>query len=374
MTSAHTKALGLLLALGVAAGGARANDALSRVPDRPYTGKLSNPIRYHVEFEYVFTAPYKTKLARVWLPVPQSNVRQTISNTTIDPAPISLDAEPVYGNRFAYLEFANPLGGQIVHVSFDADVSEMRWDVDPAKWVEGPPHPELAGYLESSGKIEVDDEIRRLAAEIAGSEKNPVIVAQKVMIWVIDHMEYGHDLCSLEASTRHALENRKGHCSDYHALTISLLRARGIPARLCYGINPIDAKKPSPSHCKTEVFLEPWGWVNFDVSEADKVITQAEKDPSLSPAEKAARRDETLRRLFSGFMDDTWIRMTLNTGYEFAPKTTASAPPLIRTAYIEADGQALPDPDPGNPNKREFAWMLVPRYTTDRPPVYPWNY
>ncbi|MBI1849165.1 MAG: transglutaminase domain-containing protein [Planctomycetes bacterium] len=377
MTTASKRLLAALAleASALVASGRAADEVASPSPDRPYSGQLSNLINYHVEFDYVFTAPYKTKLAKVWLPIPQTNARQAITNYKVDPTAASMDEEPTFGNRLAYLEFANPLGGQIIHVSYDAAVSEVRWNLDPAKVVTVAHLPtSFTPFLTSGGKIEVDDEVRRIAAEVAGTESNPALVAQKLMVWVIDHMEYGHDLCSLQASTKHALENHKGHCSDYHGLTIALLRARGIPARLCYGINPIDAKKPSPSHCKAEIYLEPYGWVNFDVSEADKVITKAEKDPALSVEAKAQVREETLARLFSGFMDNTWIRNTIGTGYDFAPKTTEGTPSLVRTAYIEADGQALPDPDPGNPNKREFAWMLIPRYKTDRTPVYPWSY
>lgn len=52
--------------------------------------------------------------------------------------------------------------------------------------------------------------------------------------------------------------------------------------------------------------------------------------------------------------------------YELAPK--ASRPVrVVRTAYIEADGVPLPDPDPANIEKREFAWMTVHHYQADKP-------
>jgi transglutaminase-like putative cysteine protease len=343
--------------------------------DQPYGGNSSSPINYHIEFDYVFTAPFGTRLARVWIPVPQSNARQSVSNFKVTPAPTSFGREPIYGNRFAYLEYPNPIGGQIVRVSFDAEVREVKWNVDPARVILVKRFPgEFEPYLESTGELVITDEIRALAKEIAGEETNPALVARKIMVWVIDHVDYGHELCSLRGSSRHALETHEGHCSDYHGLTVALLRACGIPARLAYGINPIEAKKPSPSHCKCEIYLAPYGWVSFDVSETDKVITKAAEDPALSEPARAARREEALARLFAGFMDNTWIRVTLGAGYELAPATDAPTPPLVRILYIEADGQPLPDPDPANPAKREFAWMIVARFETDRKPEYPWSY
>ena len=47
--------------------------------------------------------------------------------------------------------------------------------------------------------------------------------------------------------------------------------------------------------------------------------------------------------------------------------------PVVRTLYAEADGIALPEPDPANPNQRAFAWMTAHRYTPDRPVTYPFK-
>jgi hypothetical protein len=47
--------------------------------------------------------------------------------------------------------------------------------------------------------------------------------------------------------------------------------------------------------------------------------------------------------------------------------------PVVRTIYAEADGFALPEPDPANADKREFAWMTVHRFVPDKPVTYPFN-
>jgi transglutaminase-like putative cysteine protease len=143
---------------------------------------------------------------------------------------------------------------------------------------------------------------------------------------------------------------------------------------VAYGINPLDSKKASPSHCKLEVYLAPYGWVNFDVSETDKLLTKLEQDGKKSDAEKKAFREQTLARLFSGFKDNTWYRMAAGTDYPLVPKPEVSNPPLIRTAYIECDGEALPDPDPSNPNNTLFAWHLLIDWNPDRQVSFAWNY
>ena len=47
-------------------------------PALPYRAKRVNPITYDVDFLVVVTAPYHTKLLKVWLPLPQSDSAQEV--------------------------------------------------------------------------------------------------------------------------------------------------------------------------------------------------------------------------------------------------------------------------------------------------------
>ena len=98
---------------------------------------------------------------------------------------------------------------------------------------------------------------------------NPLTDMSAVMDWVIRDFKYDHNDASLQASAVHALEKHHGHCSDYHGFCASMGRVLGYPTRVTYGINPFP--KNSPSHCKLEVFLPPYGWVSFDVSETQNL-------------------------------------------------------------------------------------------------------
>ena len=70
--------------------------------------------------------------------------------------------------------------------------------------------------------------------------------------------------------------------------------------------------------------------------------------------------------LLSGFRENTWFLQTKGTDYELEPPSGRRVS-VVRTAYIEADGEALPEPDPANRERREFSWMTVHQYTSDRP-------
>jgi transglutaminase-like putative cysteine protease len=191
-----------------------------------------------------------------------------------------------------------------------------------------------------------------------------------VLGWVNGHLKYDHVNASLQASSAHAIETRAGHCSDYHGLCAAFGRALGYPTRVTYGINPFP--KSSPSHCKLEVFLPPYGWVSFDVSETQKLQELIRRAPQLDAARRTALVAAAERRLLAGFRDNTWFLQTRGTDYELAPPA-ARRVAVVRTLYAEADGVPLPEPDPSNPKQREFSWMTAHSYRADRPVVYPFQ-
>jgi transglutaminase-like putative cysteine protease len=177
-------------------------------------------------------------------------------------------------------------------------------------------------------------------------------------------MVYSHKVASLQGSAVHALEKGVGHCSDYHGLCTALSRALGYPTRIAYGINPYP--KNSPSHCKLEAFLPPYGWVCFDVSDTQNLIAKIQKEPSLDAAAKARLSDLARKRLRAGFRDNTWFLQTRGSGYDLEPAARQKVA-VVRTAYVEADGVAIPEPDPANPEERAHTWATVHHYVPDRP-------
>jgi transglutaminase-like putative cysteine protease len=190
------------------------------------------------------------------------------------------------------------------------------------------------------------------------------------MDWLNENMKYDHSQASLRASSEHAFTKKTGHCSDYHGLCAAFGRALGYPTRITYGINTFP--KNSPSHCKLEAYLPPYGWVSFDVSETQKLIQDIKKAKDLSFRDKHDLAEAAVARLHSGFRDNTWYLQTKGTDYDLAPPA-AKRVPVVRTLYVEADGVALPDPDPANPSKHEFAWMTAHQYTPDHPVEYPFK-
>jgi transglutaminase-like putative cysteine protease len=344
-------------------------------PTQPYRARKGDPVTYQVELSAVVTPPYQCKVLKVWMPVPPSDAAQEVSGSAFSTYPMKVGpkvgAEKVYGNTFAYFEFVRPEGAQIVRHNFTVKTWELRWDVDPAKVARVEKWPaSFDPYLRSERLITTDDRIRKLAGTIVPQRKGAAADMAAVIDWVNDNLRYSHTDSSLQASALHALEKRTGHCSDYHGLCTALGRSLGYPTRVVYGINPLP--RNSPSHCKLEAFLPPYGWVCFDVSDTQNLIAKIRKEPTLDEARKKQLAQAARDRLLKGFRDNSWFLQTRGTDYDLVPPAKRKAA-VVRTIYAEADGEALPEPDPADPAQRRFAWMTVHRYVPDRPVANPFK-
>lgn len=342
-------------------------------PNQPYTGRKSEPVTYKVDLSAVVTPPYKCKVLKVWMPVPPSDVIQEVSGSTFSTFPMKvtpkIGQEKDYGNTFAYFEFLEPQGAQIIRHQFTVKTHQVDWDVDPAKVMAVKSWPaDFAPYLRSEKLIPTDGALKVLADRIVPEPKNPVNDLTAVMDWVNRTMVYSHQQCSLQGSAVFALEKKTGHCSDYHGLCTALGRSLGYPTRIVYGINPYP--KSSPSHCKLEAFLPPYGWVCFDVSDTQNLVGKILKEKTLDEAAKEKLVSAAQKRLASGFRDNTWFLQTRGSGYDLEPPAKKKAA-VVRTVYVEADGETLAEPDPSDPTARAFSWMTVHHYEADRMVVNP---
>lgn len=345
-------------------------------PAMPYQAERTSAVTYDVDFSVVVTPPYHTRVLKVWLPLPQSDAAQEVSASRLSTFPNevapAIDTEKLYGNRFAYFEFHDPQGAQIVRHQFRVKTWELRWNLAADKLQPVADWPEaFEPYRRSESQaVQVDDQFRTLLKTIVPQSRGALGDLSAVMLWANEHLTYDHHDASLRADSLRMLDKRRGHCSDYHGFCAALGRALGYPTRVTYGINPFP--KNSPSHCKLEAFLPPYGWVSFDVSETQRLVQAIRKDPKLTGEEKSRLAMAANERLTSGFRDNTWFCLTRGTDYELAPPASGKVP-VVRTAYIEADGQPLSDPDPADPEQQKFSWMTVHQYKADREVPYPFK-
>jgi transglutaminase-like putative cysteine protease len=344
-------------------------------PALAYQAERSSAVTYDVDFSIVVTPPYHTHLLKVWLPLPQSDAAQEVSGSKLSSFPTEtkpdIGAEKLYGNQFAYFEFQEPQGAQTIKHQFRVKTWELRWnlDADKVQPIEKWPAAFDAYRRSESQAVQVDDRFRTLLNKIVPQSRGPLGDLSAIMLWSNEHFTYDHHDASLQADSLRMIDKQRGHCSDYHGFCAAMGRALGYPTRVTYGINPFP--KNSPSHCKLEAFLPPYGWVSFDVSETQRLVQAIRKDAKLADAEKD-RLAKLARSVTGGFRDNTWFCLTRGTDYDLAPPASKRVP-VVRTAYIEADGVPLPDPDPADPEQQKFSWMTIHKYTPDREVPYPFK-
>jgi Transglutaminase-like superfamily len=99
-----------------------------------------------------------------------------------------------------------------------------------------------------------DPHIVALAKQIAGSERNPRVVAERINRWVHDSI---HDRVTFGVpSALQVLDNRTGDCNEHTQLFVALARALGLPARVAAGLAYVDGK--FYYHAWPEVLLGDW--------------------------------------------------------------------------------------------------------------------
>ena len=124
----------------------------------------------------------------------------------------------------------------------------------------------------------VNDQIKKLAAQIVGGETNPILAARKILRLDPSKRELlGGISGSHEGfrSRQHGFlfKHKIRQLHDFHSLFASLSMAAGIPTRMVYGslLKPaLDGVKVDASyHCWIQFYAPNYGWVPLDVSLAD---------------------------------------------------------------------------------------------------------
>ncbi len=134
----------------------------------------------------------------------------------------------------------------------------------PAAPAAGAPRvaPPRGEFLEPNGLLASDDaEVVRIAAEVAGAEKDAWRAALALEKWVHENM--GFDLGIVLAPASEVARNRRGTCSGYAVFLTSLLRAAGVPSRFVMGF--VYANGAFGGHAWTEVRLG-GAWLPLDAA------------------------------------------------------------------------------------------------------------
>lgn len=105
------------------------------------------------------------------------------------------------------------------------------------------------------------------AADIAGDADDDEEVARRCFLWVRDAVRHSsdHQIAVVTCTASDVLKHRAGFCYAKSHLLVALLRARGVPAALCYQRLALDSTASTFFlHGLVAVHLKRHGWYRVD--------------------------------------------------------------------------------------------------------------
>jgi hypothetical protein len=240
---------------------------------------------FHINYS-VDILPTEAKEIKLWLPIPQSDNVQEISNMRIDfTGKYEIKTERIHNNKYLFTKLQGPIKQKIpISIGFSvkrnrrADIQNDNSDSEL--------------YLKANLSVPVGGRF----AEILQNENitgNDIETVGKIYDYILDSMEYGKPKKANDnyaqkfpkayekylagegwgrGDSDYACDIGVGNCTDYHSLFNSLVRTNKVPARFKIGF-PVPENTSGEIkgyHCWTEFLFENEGWIPVDISEADK--------------------------------------------------------------------------------------------------------
>jgi hypothetical protein len=247
----------------------------------------------------------KGKKIELWIPIPQSNEVQNISNLIIDSDGLSYEIKDEKNHNNKYLYVYSNLGtdnDKVITISFNVKRYEHKnikyKDVDPSS------------YLKASSLVPIGSAFNTIIKDNNLEKDNMRGVYDFVLSgmhygkpksqdnqyyndpWLSSDGKYGIKKVSRDkvvelyktakasngsytfgnGNAKYACDIGVGNCTDYHSYFMSLSRTLNTPSRFHMGfpIGSDDQGKVGGYHCWADYYIKGEGWYPVDISEADK--------------------------------------------------------------------------------------------------------
>ena len=242
----------------------------------------NSPKERHFTFHYSFTIKNvdRGQPLQVWIPLAHSDEFQEVKvlSQTGD-LPWKRTQEKEYGNWMLHASVAKATKSEY-QFAVDYDVVRREHIVltndSPVSGLrpEKASKVQLARFLEPDQLVPTTGLPAQLAVEQTKGATTQLEKAHDIYEYVFKTMKYdksgtgwGH------GDTLWACDSKRGNCTDFHSLFISMARSQQIPSRFEIGF-PLPKDKPSSEipgyHCWTEFYIDSIGWIPIDISEAWK--------------------------------------------------------------------------------------------------------
>lgn len=288
----------------------------------------------HFTFHYSFTVRGVSagKPVRVWIPLAHSDPSQDV-RTLSQQGDLSLrkTQEQEYGNWMLYAETKR---AEKTRYQFSVDYDVVRRE--HVVLVSGKPaadRPERsvpgqrARFLQPDKLVPVSGLPAQLAADQTKGMATQLDKARALYDYVFRTLRYdksgsgwGH------GDTLWACDAKRGNCTDFHSLFISMARSQHIPARFEIGF-PLPPDLHSAEipgyHCWSDFYIDSIGWIPVDISEAWK--------------------HQELHDYYFGAHDPNRVQFTVGRDLRLNPPQAGPTLNYFIYPYVEVDGKEYPN-------------------------------
>lgn len=283
----------------------------------------------HFTFHYGFTIRNVEPGQRlqVWFPRAQSDEFQDVKIVSVKgDLPVKKTHESKYGNGIFYAVAPKATKSEY---SFDVEYNVVRREriglpregVQP-KLLRASAK-ETREYLAPDKLVPVTGKLAGIAAEQVQGRTTTLEKARALYDYVFSTMRYDKTGSGWgRGDAEWACDSRRGNCTDFHSVFISMARSQGIPARFSIGF-PLLAGKSSGEiagyHCWADFYDPQYGWVPVDISEAWK--------------------DKSKKNYFFGAHDVNRIQFSTSRDLVLAPQQAGEPLNYFVYPYAEVDGK-----------------------------------
>lgn len=286
-------------------------------------------------FHYSFTVKKVSsgKPVRIWIPLAHSDSSQDVRIISQQgDLPLKRTQETEYGNWMLYADAPRAEKSEY-HFAVDYDVMRREHVVlvhgKPAgnQENEASAHVQLARFLQPDKLVPITGLPAQIAAEQTKGASTQLAKAHAMYDYVFHNMRYdktgtgwGH------GDTLWACDAKRGNCTDFHSLFISMARSQHIPARFEIGF-PLPADKHEAEipgyHCWSDFYVDKIGWIPIDISEAWK--------------------HQEFYDYYFGAHDPNRVQFTLGRDLRLSPPQEGSPLNYFVYPYVEVGGKEYPN-------------------------------
>jgi len=287
----------------------------------------------HFTFRYEFTVRNTDpgQRLRVWAPLAHSDDFQDVKVVSMTgDLPLRKTRERVFGDEMVYAETAKADKPEY-HFAVIYDIVRRERVVD----LSHPPQARLVRlsaresqmYLKPDKLVPTTGLPAELAAKEVQGSHTQLEKARAIYEYVFHNMKYDKTGTGWgRGDTLYACDAKKGNCTDFHSLFMSMARSQGIPARFEIGF-PLPPDKNSADiagyHCWSDFYVQGIGWIPVDISEAWK--------------------HQDKHDYFFGAHDDNRVQFSMGRDIVLSPPQQGEPRNYFVYPYVELGGREYPN-------------------------------